>query len=366
MICFFKFPLEDSLGGAELHTLKLARHFADHGRGVKLFTSDQKLFRLFEKNNLPRQRIMAGPEPVSRAALWHWPITYLRARFAFKKILKSIPLESVCFFQSLTEKIVLTPLAVRGGIKVLWLEHKVPGRWMRNNPLLQSYKRLGKQIRIITVSNFAKKEFINLGMAEKNIQVIYPGIRTPPYFPSLVKEGAGGLFTIGVLSRLDPEKGVLNFLRHGLPYLQKHQNWEILMAGSGKERLEIIELAKSAGLEDRVEMIGFLKDKTDFFSRISVLAYPSRVAESFGVAALEAQAHGVPVVAARLGALEEIIKHGETGLLVDQDKPEQWGEYLEKLDSDRQFAAAVSKNGWSASQKFSEGRMFQAFDRLLI
>ena len=361
-ICFFKFPLEDSLGGAEFHTLKLARHFAALGRDVKLFTSDQKLFRLFEKNNLPRQRIIIGPEPVSRAALCRWPITYLRACFAFKKILKTVPPGSVFLFQSLTEKIILTSMALRKGIKVFWLEHKVPGRWLRANPLLGNYRRLAREVQIITVSNFAKERFLQLGAKNNRIDVVYPGINIPPRQSSRPGKGP---FTIGILSRLDPEKGIFNFLQILVSVLQKHRDWKVLVAGSGKELEKIVGLIKTGGLEDRIKMIGFLKDKTDFFSRISVLVYPSRVAESFGVAALEAQGHGVPVIATKLGALVEIIKHGETGLLVEPDNPEQWGQSLERLEFDREFAAAVSENGRLASLNFSEGGMFRAFDHLI-
>ncbi len=352
-IYFFKFPLESSLGGAEFHTLKLAKHFQEQRKKVKLFTSDQYLFRLFEKHHLPRRRLFVGWEPTSKWSLLLWPLTYLIAKFKFRKLIKLTPPGSTLFMQSLTEKLVLTPLTLnpspaRGEgnmVKTIWLEHKIPGRWLILNPLKFRYLKLAKQVKLVTVSKFAKAEFVKFGVPGEKIEVIYPGTpsslrlrseQASPPIPTQVGIGGerAGVFTIGLLSRLDPEKGVLDFLKIIIPELPKHAHWQILIAGEGPEKEKIINLINKYNLGSRVKLLGFVNDLDDFFYQISVLVYPSKVAESFGMSVAEAQARGILIIASKIGALPELMEHQKSGFLVE--KPQDWIEYLVRID--KQFS----------------------------
>lgn len=386
MIVFFKFPLVDTLGGAEFHTLKLAKYFQSAGKEVRLFTSDKKLLKLFEDNTLPAQYMFAGWEPTSIWSLLLWPATYLIARQKFQKLMKQIPPGSMIFMQSLIEKLVLTPV-LQGGEKVgVWLEHKIPGRWLKLNPLRQRFLELSKLVRLVTVSNFSKKEFIKLGVQEKNIQAVYPGtiIFPPPKGKGEKKEGVRKI-TIGLLSRLDPEKGVYAFLGNILPHLPNHSDWKILIAGEGREKQKIINIINKYNLNNQIFLLGFVNDLDVFFSKITVLAYPTNVPESFGIAVLEALAHGIPVVASNLGALPEIIEHGKNGFLVHVSPPprikygtgsngnhslpwmgrarEGWIESLELL-KDPELYRKLSDNACVSAQNFSQEKMFSAFQSL--
>lgn len=359
MVCFFKFPLENSLGGAEFHTLRLAQHWLNSGKEVKLLTSDKKLYGLFEQNNLPRKLLFAGLEPTSKKALLVWPLTYLIAKLKFRQILKTLPSESVFFFQSLTEKLLLSNPALKKGHKIFWLEHKVPGRWLGQNPLLGRYLKLASQVELITVSNFAKQEFIKLGVPEDHLKVIYPGVGLltgnfshPPSF------------TIGLLSRLDPEKGVFDFLKVVAPLLSDNPSWKILIAGEGKERKNIEQLIQKDSLANQVRLLGFVSNLDQFFSKISVLVYPSKTPESFGVAVLEGLARGIPVAGSRIGALPEIIEHEKSGFLIPLRQPAVWKMVLKQLE-DRDFYEKICAGALVRAQNFAETKMFIEFDKLL-
>ena len=78
---------------------------------------------------------------------------------------------------------------------------------------------------------------------------------------------------------------------------------------------------------------------------------PSR-AESFGVAALEAQACGVPVVASRVGGLPEVVRHNETGLLVPPDNPQALAEAIAALlvDHERRAVMGAAARRWVAER----------------
>lgn len=92
-----------------------------------------------------------------------------------------------------------------------------------------------------------------------------------------------------------------------------------LIVGDGNLRPEYERLAKELGLGRRVIFTGAVSDAElpDHFRLADVFAFPSiDKSEAFGIAALEALASGVPVVASDLAGVRTIVRHGETGYCV--------------------------------------------------
>lgn len=87
------------------------------------------------------------------------------------------------------------------------------------------------------------------------------------------------------------------------------------LIGDGPDRLAVEALIAKHGLADRVELLGKQADLAPLLRDCALFLLPSRT-ESFGLAALEALASGVPVIAAAVGGLPEVIRQGETGWLV--------------------------------------------------
>lgn len=104
-------------------------------------------------------------------------------------------------------------------------------------------------------------------------------------------------------------------------------------SGSGLRRPEsLIALARQLGIAHRVT---FLPPQppdalADVYRASDVVAVPSH-SESFGLVAIEAQACGVPVVAARVGGLGVAVRDGRTGLLVDGHRTDDWADALTAL-----------------------------------
>ena len=88
----------------------------------------------------------------------------------------------------------------------------------------------------------------------------------------------------------------------------------LLMVGDGPDRSSVEGRARAAGLHARVRFVGRQDDLVPLLQHADVLLLPSET-ESFGVAALEAMACGVPVVASAVGGLGELVAHGEGGTL---------------------------------------------------
>lgn len=92
----------------------------------------------------------------------------------------------------------------------------------------------------------------------------------------------------------------------------------LVMIGDGPDRGAVERQAADHGLSDVVDFVGEQQDLVPWLSSADLFLLPS-LQESFGLAALEAMACGVPVVAARVGGLPEVIRDGVTGFLCGVD-----------------------------------------------
>ena len=99
--------------------------------------------------------------------------------------------------------------------------------------------------------------------------------------------------------------------------VQKVPNAKLIVAGKGVEREKLEKLAINLKLEGKVIFTGFVSEdeKWDLLKRCDVFVLPS-IVEAFGIAVIEAMACGKPVIATRIGPFPEIIRDGETGILV--------------------------------------------------
>jgi len=88
----------------------------------------------------------------------------------------------------------------------------------------------------------------------------------------------------------------------------------LIMVGDGSERTNAEHRARCLGIYDQCSFVGKQPRIVDYLSACDVLLLPSDQ-ESFGLAALEAMACEVPVIASRVGGLPEVVTDGETGYL---------------------------------------------------
>lgn len=96
--------------------------------------------------------------------------------------------------------------------------------------------------------------------------------------------------------------------------LQKGISTRLVMVGDGSERTNVEHRARCLGVYDKCVFVGKQPNIVDYLSAADVLLLPSEQ-ESFGLAALEAMACEVPVIASRVGGIPEVVTDGETGFL---------------------------------------------------
>ena len=126
---------------------------------------------------------------------------------------------------------------------------------------------------------------------------------------------------VGMCARLAPWKGQEELLTAMLPILTADPRVHLVIAGGEHPRpngmtSRMRQKAASADLTDQIHLLGHRSDVSGLLQAIDVFAHPSR-AEPCAMAVLEAMAHGLPVVAWREGGTVELVRHGDTGILVE-------------------------------------------------
>jgi N-acetyl-alpha-D-glucosaminyl L-malate synthase BshA len=118
--------------------------------------------------------------------------------------------------------------------------------------------------------------------------------------------------------------------------LKKVTNVRLVMVGDGSERMNVEHRARCLNIYEKCSFVGKQPNIVDYLSACDVLLLPSEQ-ESFGLAALEAMACEVPVIASRVGGVPEVVDDGETGFLSEVGDVEKMAEDAARLLADADF-----------------------------
>jgi glycogen(starch) synthase len=128
----------------------------------------------------------------------------------------------------------------------------------------------------------------------------------------------------------------------------------LVLVGIGGRHDALAAQAAAAGLADRVHLVGRLRDATvaGLLGAADLALVPSRY-EPFGLVALEAMAAGTPVVVARTGGLGDLVRPGETGLVVPPASPPALAEAVTRVLADPEGSRAMAQRAQiDAAERF--------------
>jgi glycosyltransferase involved in cell wall biosynthesis len=181
------------------------------------------------------------------------------------------------------------------------------------------------------------------GIAREKIRLIPSGVDPAPY-ANIPPPGGRAPLVVGNVGVLEPRKGQRFLLEAAAELKRQGRRLIYRIAGVGAEKERLQELARKLGVAADIEFLGFLSDVPAFLTSIDIFVMPS-LFEGLGVAALEAMAAARPVVASRVGGLNDSVVDGETGLFVPAGDSAALAEALGGLAADRELIRAMGKKG---------------------
>jgi len=217
--------------------------------------------------------------------------------------------------------------------------------------------------RIICVSATVKEILSPKIKNTSRLVVVHEGIQ-PPDEASIMKyvltpEIASKNFDylVGCTAALTAEKDHFTFLKTAAILVKERKlNIGFIIAGEGNLKDEIINKIKEMGLTNHVFMLGFIKNIPSLLKTIDVLLFTSQ-SEAFSISILEAFFLHLPVISTKWRGVDEMIVHGETGLLSPLEDANSLAANTEYILKNESVKLNISQNAYRFVQQYNYDAM---------
>ncbi|MDJ0949739.1 MAG: glycosyltransferase [Alphaproteobacteria bacterium] len=327
-----------------VHTRRWATAYAARGHEVHVLS-----IRHEEIEGVRVHAVSVGP--VNAASRIWTLLSYLRLMLAARGRLKRISPDVVHAHYTITHGVIAAVSGFHPRIVSAWGRDVIwdgagrmptPLRWLNMFALRRSDL-------VCSTSRFMCAHVNAFMPPGREVQHVPFGV-DPDVFAPARDDGDRGdnQVRIGFVKTLKPKYGPDILIRAMPQILSGVPGAQLIIAGRGPMRRELLELARELGVADRVEFLGFVPHDEvaglmrTFDVSVNCSVFPS---ESFGVAILEASACGVPVVVTRVGGVTEACQDGETGLLVEPRSSEALARAIIHLAEDPASRSRMGQAG---------------------
>jgi len=178
--------------------------------------------------------------------------------------------------------------------------------------------------RVIAISDSVKQHLLDdFKVQEDKIRLIYNGIDVNKFNSRDIIDKANikavlGLKpgrVVGIVARLSDVKGHTYLIEAMRNVIKEFPDTQLLIVGDGREKDNLLRKVMESKITENVKFIASVDDTTQILPIMDLFVMPS-LQEGLGLAVMEAQAAGLPVVASNIGGLSNLIQDGITGLLV--------------------------------------------------
>jgi glycosyltransferase involved in cell wall biosynthesis len=226
---------------------------------------------------------------------------------------------------------------------------------------------------LLAVSDQVRSDLLSLGIGTKQRFEVMPLGLDLERFRSIdtrrgelrAELGLGTAPLVGIVARLAPVKAHDVFLRAAAALRARRPEVRFVVVGDGELRASLEALAAGLGLQASITFLGWRSDVERVYADLDLLVLSSRN-EGSPIALIEAMASGRNVVATAVGGVPDVVRHGETGLLVNPDDHDALARSMEELllaNPERRAAMATAARN-DAFERFGLARLLADIDRL--
>ena len=210
-------------------------------------------------------------------------------------------------------------------------------------------------VRVVSVR--VKKHVLALGVAPEKVSVIPIFVDVEHFIkakPSFDLHKSYPLYPRIILSlgRLALEKNYHKLIRAFNEVHKANTDAMLLIIGSGPERERLLSLARSLDLEHAVVLLPWARDVVSYYKSADLYVQPS-LYEGWGMAVVEAMASGLSVIMTDVGCAGEVLKDGESGVVVPSTDEQTLASAMLRLLSDHELRASLSKKAKEAVSKLA-------------
>lgn len=256
-----------------------------------------------------------------------------------------------------TEKYIVTPYGSEIFYELSGKEKELKRKLIENAMLVTASSR------------FLLNAILDQGYKIQDKKLIYFGVDLNLFKP--LRTTRPKRFRIGFVKHLKSHYGVEELVRAVEILVRKGRDVELHIYGEGDLKERLLDHIASNSLEENIFLCGAVDHEylPEIYNQFSIFVMPSTCQEAFGVAAIEAQACGVPVIASNSGGIPEAVLDGETGILAEPGNINQLAEAIEMLLDDEELRMRMSENAVEWSKNFewetSVSSMIEAYETLL-
>jgi glycosyltransferase involved in cell wall biosynthesis len=224
---------------------------------------------------------------------------------------------------------------------------------------------------VFAVSPAIRDTLLNAGVSERRVRVVNNGIPLPDSTSRdacMVKDAAErfgvelGQVCVVNVGRLTHQKSQSTIVDAARLLNDRGRHFKFIIAGEGEMRETLQQQIADANVVESVRLVGFIDPIADLLSIATVFVLPSRD-EGMPVSLLEAVACHIPVVATKVGAIGSVIKHKESGLLIEPDRPVELADAIEEIvDNPIQSKSFAERAYDYLASSYSSDSMFREYD----
>jgi glycosyltransferase involved in cell wall biosynthesis len=211
----------------------------------------------------------------------------------------------------------------------------------------------------IVNSGAVMQGLVQIGVSSDSIHVIYNGkdvnsfYDAKPYpFKSKFKMEETDIL-VGFIGQFSKNKGLMDFVKAAEIIVQSRPSCRFVLLGKSKDDYinEVNEVIQAENLTPYIFFEEWTKDIETVYAALDIVVVPSRHEEAASNVCIEAMASGVPIVATNVGGMPELVADGQTGFLVDKERPDQLAEKILQLVDNPQLRQSMGKSGLERARR---------------